>query len=106
ADGSFADQTTQPNTSSDVSPTGSPKPRPVALAQASKLYRQIPGLAAACPGFSREGAEIAWGTIGNASCAEGMFWESLNAEGVLPVPMLVSVCDERYRIQRSQSSQC
>jgi len=48
--------------------------------------------------FSREGNEIAWGTIGNASCAEGMFWESLNAGGVLGVPMLVSIWDDGYGI--------
>src|SRR5436190_4976460 len=97
-DGSWADQTTQPNTSSDISPTGSQMPRLVGLAQASKLYRQIPGLADACPGFSRNGGEIAWGTIGNASSAEGMFWESLNAAGVLQVPMLISVWDDGYGI--------
>ncbi|MEO8503353.1 MAG: thiamine pyrophosphate-dependent enzyme [Acidobacteriota bacterium] len=101
ADGSWTNQTLTANTSSDVSPTGSQMPRLVGLAQASKLYRQIPGLAEACPGFSRPahpGDEIAWGTIGNASCAEGMFWESLNAAGVLQVPMLVSVWDDGYGI--------
>ncbi len=97
-DGSWASQIDGFNTSSDVSPTGSQMPRLVGLAQASKLYRQLPDMARACPGFSRDGAEIAWGTIGNASSAEGMFWESLNAAGVLQVPMLVSVWDDGYGI--------
>jgi pyruvate/2-oxoglutarate/acetoin dehydrogenase E1 component/TPP-dependent pyruvate/acetoin dehydrogenase alpha subunit len=96
--GRFRDLTLEPHTSSDVSPTGSQMPRLVGLAQASKLYREIPGLAEARPGFSRQGNEIAWGTIGNASCAEGMFWESINACGVLGVPMVISIWDDGYGI--------
>jgi pyruvate/2-oxoglutarate/acetoin dehydrogenase E1 component/TPP-dependent pyruvate/acetoin dehydrogenase alpha subunit len=103
--GRFVDQTQAPQTSSDVSPTGSQMPRLVGLAQASKLYREIPGLAEACPGFSRGGDEIAWGTIGNASCAEGMFWEAINAGGVLGVPMVVSIWDDGYGISVSNEFQ-
>jgi pyruvate/2-oxoglutarate/acetoin dehydrogenase E1 component/TPP-dependent pyruvate/acetoin dehydrogenase alpha subunit len=96
--GAFRDLTRAPWTSSDISPTGSQMPRLVGLAQASKLYREIPGLQEAAPGFSRDGSEIAWGTIGNASTAEGMFWESINAAGVLQCPLIVSIWDDGYGI--------
>jgi 2-oxoisovalerate dehydrogenase E1 component len=95
-DGSWRPQVDTYNTSADVSPTGSQMPRLVGLAWASKLYREL-GLESAS-GFSRHGDEIAFGTIGNASCAEGMFWESLNAAGVMGVPMLVSIWDDGYGI--------
>jgi 2-oxoisovalerate dehydrogenase E1 component len=85
------------NTSSDISPTGGQMPRLVGLAYASKLYREIEELKSMTQ-FSRDGDEIAFGTIGNASCAEGMFWESINAAGVLGVPMLVSIWDDGYGI--------
>jgi pyruvate/2-oxoglutarate/acetoin dehydrogenase E1 component/TPP-dependent pyruvate/acetoin dehydrogenase alpha subunit len=97
-DGSWRDQLTLPNTSSDVSPTASQMPRLVGLAYASRLYREIPTLAAARPGFSNQGNEIAWGTIGNASTAEGMFWEAINAAGVLQGPLLMSIWDDGYGI--------
>jgi len=97
-EGRFKNLLERPQTSSDISPTGAQMPRLVGLAYASRLYRDIPGLAAACPGFSRNGDEIAWGTIGNASCAEGMFWEAVNAAGVLESPMLVSIWDDGYGI--------
>lgn len=96
-DGSFRNQTDTYNTSADVSPTGSQMPRLVGLAYASKVYRELEELKAMTQ-FSRNGDEIAWGTIGNASCAEGMFWESINAAGVLQVPMLVSIWDDNYGI--------
>jgi pyruvate/2-oxoglutarate/acetoin dehydrogenase E1 component len=70
-------------------------PRAVGLAWASRLYREQ-GIDA--PEFSHHGDEIAWATIGNASCAEGMFWESLNAAGVLAIPMIVSIWDDGYGI--------
>src|SRR5437899_12473001 len=85
-DGTWRSQTDHYNTSADVSPTGSQMPRLVGLAYASKLYRELEELKSMTQ-FSRNGDEIAWGTIGNASCAEGMFWESVNAAGVLPVPV-------------------
>src|ERR1700694_2348853 len=92
-DGSWKAQTDTFNTSADVSPTGSQMPRLVGLAWASKLYRELDELKAMTQ-FSRNGEEIAWGTIGNASCAEGMFWESINAAGVLQAPMIVSIWDD------------
>ncbi|HEX6098227.1 MAG TPA: thiamine pyrophosphate-dependent enzyme [Thermoanaerobaculia bacterium] len=96
ADGAWKNQLDAFNVSADLSPTGSQMPRLVGLAWASRLYRelQIPG----SEQFSRHGDEIAWGTIGNASCAEGMFWESINAAGVLGIPMIVSIWDDGYGI--------
>ncbi len=96
-DGSWKNLTELYNSSADVSPTGSQMPRLVGLAYASKLYRQIEELKSFTQ-FSRNGDEIAWGTIGNASCAEGMFWESINAVGVLKAPMIISVWDDGYGI--------
>jgi pyruvate/2-oxoglutarate/acetoin dehydrogenase E1 component/TPP-dependent pyruvate/acetoin dehydrogenase alpha subunit len=95
--GGWKGQTDAYNTSADVSPTGSQMPRLVGLAWASKLYREIDELKEMTQ-FSRNGDEIAWGTIGNASCAEGMFWESLNAAGVVGVPMVVSIWDDGFGI--------
>ena len=96
-DGSWKTQSEAFNTSADVSPTGSQMPRLVGLAWASKLYREVPELQGRTE-FSQEGNEIAFGTIGNASCAEGMFWESINAAGVMAIPMLVSIWDDGYGI--------
>ncbi len=96
-DGSWRSQSDRYNTSADVSPTGSQMPRLVGLGYASKLYRLLPELKPLSE-FSHHGDEIAWGTIGNASCAEGMFWESINAGGVLQIPMIVSVWDDNYGI--------
>ena len=96
ANGNWTSQTDVFNVSADMSPTGSQMPRLVGLGWASRLYRelQIPDSEM----FSRHGDEIAWGTIGNASTAEGMFWESLNAGGVLGIPMIVSIWDDGYGI--------
>lgn len=96
-DGSFKEITELFNSSSDVSPTGSQMPRLVGLAYASRLYRELPELAGMTR-FSRNGDEVAFGTIGNASCAEGMFWEAVNAVGVLKSPMLMSIWDDGYGI--------
>jgi 2-oxoisovalerate dehydrogenase E1 component len=96
-DGRFEDLAQRLNSSSDVSPTGSQMPRLVGLAYASRLYREIPELHSLHQ-FSHQGDEIAFGTIGNASCAEGMFWEAINAGGVLGIPMLVSIWDDGYGI--------
>ncbi|HKO54534.1 MAG TPA: thiamine pyrophosphate-dependent enzyme [Thermoanaerobaculia bacterium] len=95
--GAWKPQSDRYNSSADVSPTGSQMPRLVGLAQASKLYREIDELRSMTQ-FSHDGDEVAWGTIGNASCAEGMFWESINAAGVLGVPMIVSIWDDGYGI--------
>lgn len=96
-DGSWRALREEFHSSADVSPTGSQMPRLVGLAYASRLYRELPGLDG-LEGFSDRGNEVAWGTIGNASCAEGMFWESLNAAGVLRSPMLLSIWDDGYGI--------
>lgn len=96
-DGSWRNQSDHYNTSADVSPTGSQMPRLVGLGYASKLYRNLAELKSMTD-FSHGGNEVAWGTIGNASCAEGMFWESINAAGVLQIPMIVSVWDDHYGI--------
>lgn len=99
-DGAFRRLADLYNSSADVSPTGSQMPRLVGLAYASKLYRQIPGLLEVeeLRRFSTNGDEIAWGTIGNASCAEGLFWEAINAVGVLQAPMVMSIWDDGYGI--------
>lgn len=93
-DGSFLSQTQRYNVSADVSPTGSQMPRLVGLAYASVIYRAL-GIDER---FSVNGNEVAFGTIGNASCAEGMFWESVNAIGVLRAPAVISVWDDGYGI--------
>jgi pyruvate/2-oxoglutarate/acetoin dehydrogenase E1 component/TPP-dependent pyruvate/acetoin dehydrogenase alpha subunit len=96
-DGKFKSQTASKNSSADISPTAGQMPRLVGLAYASKLYRQNPELHQFSD-FSVNGNEIAFGTIGNASTSEGMFFEALNAAGVLQIPMLVSVWDDHYGI--------
>ncbi|HEY4590138.1 MAG TPA: thiamine pyrophosphate-dependent enzyme [Thermoanaerobaculia bacterium] len=90
------------NSSADVSPTGSQMPRLVGLAYASRLYRELPGLDGR---LSKNGDEIAFGTIGNASCAEGMFWEAVNAIGVLGAPALISIWDDGYGISVANEHQ-
>ena len=86
----------QKNSSSDISCTAGQMPRLLGLAQASKVYRNFPN--AQTEGFSNHGNEVAWGTIGNASTSEGHFFETLNAAGVLQVPMVMSVWDDDYGI--------
>jgi len=86
----------QKNSSSDISPTAGQMPRLLGLAQASKIYRQVKGIDATK--FSDNGNEIAWGTIGNASTSEGLFFETINAAGVLQVPMVISIWDDEYGI--------
>ncbi|MEE8137498.1 MAG: transketolase C-terminal domain-containing protein [Thermoanaerobaculia bacterium] len=97
ADGSWPNLTAIYNSAADVSPTGSQMPRLVGLAYASRLYRELEELRSMTR-FSNNGDEIAWGTIGDATCAEGMFWEAINAAGVLKVPMLLSIWDDGYGI--------
>jgi 2-oxoisovalerate dehydrogenase E1 component len=96
-DGSWKKLTDQKNSSSDISPTSGQMPRLLGLAQASKYYRTI-SEADATQNFSVEGNEIAFGTIGDASTSEGPFWETINAGGVLQVPMIVSIWDDGYGI--------
>lgn len=95
-DGSWKNLTEQPNSSADISPTAGQMPRLLGLAQASKIYRNVEGIDA--EKFSDKGNEVAWGTIGNASTSEGLFWETFNAAGVLQVPMIISVWDDNYGI--------
>lgn len=100
-EGMFRDLTATKNSSSDISPTAGQMPRLLGLAYASKLYRQNQELHSFTQ-FSRKGNEIAFGTIGNASTSEGMFFEAINAAGVLQVPMLTSVWDDAYGISVPQ----
>jgi pyruvate/2-oxoglutarate/acetoin dehydrogenase E1 component/TPP-dependent pyruvate/acetoin dehydrogenase alpha subunit len=99
-DGRWLDQTTLNNSSADLSPTGGQMARLLGLAYASALYRQSPVLQQweGASRFSRQGREVAFGTIGNASTSEGIFWEALNAAGVLQVPMALSIWDDHYGI--------
>ncbi|RMG62813.1 MAG: transketolase, partial [Calditrichaeota bacterium] len=96
-DGSWKNLTEQYNSSADLSPTGSQMPRLVGLAYASRLYRELEALKDFTQ-FSRNGNEVAFGTIGNASCAEGMFWEAVNALGVLKSPAVIAIWDDEYGI--------
>ncbi|MDY3338052.1 alpha-ketoacid dehydrogenase subunit alpha/beta [Riemerella anatipestifer] len=95
-DGSWKNLTEQKNISSDISPTAGQMPRLLGLAQASKIYKEIQFEGS--EKFSRNGNEVAFGTIGDASTAEGHFWETLNAACALQVPMIVSVWDDGYGI--------
>ena len=95
--GNWLKQTDRINISSDISPTASQMPRVLGLAFASKIYKSNKDLHTYSD-FSNQGNEIAWGTIGNASTSEGHFWESINAAGVMQVPMLVSIWDDEYGI--------
>ncbi|NRD20417.1 transketolase [Winogradskyella eckloniae] len=94
--GQWKNLTKQKNSSADISPTAGQMPRLLGLAQASKIYRQVEGIDTT--NFSISGNEIAWGTIGNASTSEGLFFETINAAGVLQVPMIISVWDDNYGI--------
>lgn len=93
----------QYNHSGDISPTAGQMPRLLGLAQASKIYREYSTKNATL--FSHQGNEIAWGTIGNASTSEGMFFETINAAGVMQVPMVVSVWDDGYGISVANDEQ-
>ena len=95
-DGSWKDLTKLKNISSDISPTGGQMPRLLGLAQASKVFKQIKFDGS--EKFSNNGNEVAFGTIGDASTAEGHFWETLNAACALQVPMIVSIWDDGYGI--------
>ncbi len=96
-DGTWRDLTRQKNSSSDISPTAGQMPRLLGLAYASKLFRQNEQLHSLNT-LSRKGDEVAFGSIGDASTSEGHFWETMNAAGVLQVPMAVSVYDNGYGI--------
>ena len=95
--GDWKNLTAQKNSSADISPTAGQMPRLLGLAQASKIYRNVDGLENFTD-FSNKGNEVAWGTIGNASTSEGLFFETINAAGVLQVPMVMNVWDDEYGI--------
>ncbi|VAW09841.1 Branched-chain alpha-keto acid dehydrogenase, E1 component, alpha subunit / Branched-chain alpha-keto acid dehydrogenase, E1 component, beta subunit [hydrothermal vent metagenome] len=95
-DGTWRDLTQQKNSSSDISSTAGQMPRLLGLAQASKVYRELKDIDSSK--FSIDGNEVAWGTIGNASTSEGLFLETINAGGVLQVPMVISIWDDEYGI--------
>ena len=95
-DGTWKNLTEQKNSSADISCTAGQMPRLLGLAQASKIYRNVEGIDQS--NFSNNGNEVAWGTIGNASTSEGHFFETLNAAGVMQVPMVICVWDDDYGI--------
>ncbi|GFZ76337.1 transketolase [Aquaticitalea lipolytica] len=94
--GDWKNLTKQKNSSADISPTAGQMPRLLGLAQASKIYRNVKGIDTT--NFSDKGNEVAWGTIGNASTSEGLFFETINAAGVLQVPMVINIWDDEYGI--------
>ena len=96
-DGSWTNQVETMNCAADISTTGGHMPRLLGLAYASKLYRQNKELDY-LKKFSLSGNEVAFGTIGNGSTSEGLFFEALNAAGVMQVPMAISVWDDEYAI--------
>ena len=102
-EGKWLDLTKQYNHSSDISPTAGQIPRSIGLAQASKVYRSL-GIQES-KGFSINGNEITWGTIGNAATSEGLFLEAINAAGVLQIPLVMSIWDDGYGISVSNEKQ-
>lgn len=104
ADGNWKDLTQQFNSAPDLSPTAGQMPKLVGLGYASRLYRELDELKQFTK-FSHNGDEVAFGTIGNASCAEGHFWESLNAIGVLNAPVVMSIWDDGYGISVPNAQQ-
>lgn len=103
-DGTWKSQTDMKNSSADLSPTAAQMSRLLGLAQASKIYRHCDDLQD-WNQFSVQGNEVAWGTIGDASTSEGIFWETMNAAGVLQVPMVMSVWDDGYGISVAKKYQ-
>jgi len=95
--GLWQSQTDEYNSVCDIAPTAGQVPRSLGLAYASKLFRHNPALNGMTD-FSHGGNEIVFGTIGDASTSQGMFWETMNAAGVLQVPLLMSVWDDGYGI--------
>ncbi|AXI23878.1 Putative Transketolase [Cardinium endosymbiont of Sogatella furcifera] len=100
--GNWLNQLTSKNVSADLSCTGAQMPRLLGLAYASKLYRAT-AFQGMQKNFSNQGNEVAFGTIGDASTSEGMFFETINAGGVLQVPMCISIWDDGYGISVPQS---
>ena len=99
----WKDLTNQKNSSADLSPTGSQMPRLLGLGLASKIYRENKSIDS--NNFSNQGNEVAWGTIGDSATSEGLFFETVNAVGVLQVPVIISVWDDNYGISVSSKYQ-
>ena len=102
--GEWKDLMAQPNSSPDISPTAGQMPRLLGLAQASKVFRHSPALHGHTH-LTDKGDEVAFGTIGDASTSEGHFWETMNAAGVLQVPLAMSVWDDGWGISVSKQFQ-
>ncbi len=96
--GAWKDLTRQKNSSGDISPTAGQMPRLLGLAMASKVYRNSPDMWKEAENFTVRGDEVAFGMIGDASTSEGHFFETINAAGVLQVPLALSVWDDGYGI--------
>lgn len=96
--GEWKDLTQSPQSSSDISPTAGQMVRGLGLAYASKMYRNINELQEGFEKFSKDGNEVAFCTIGDASTSEGLFWETVNAAGVLQVPLAIFIWDDGYGI--------
>lgn len=94
-----------PHSSSDISPTAGQMVRALGLACASKMYRNVDVLQEGFEGFTNKGNEVVFCTIGDASTSEGLFWETVNAAGVLKVPMAIFVWDDGYGISVPRSYQ-
>ena len=99
----WKDLTNQKNSSADLSPTGSQMPRLLGLGLASKIYRENKSIDS--NNFSNQGNEVAWGTIGDSATSEGLFFETVNAVGVLQLPVIISVWDDNYGISVSSKYQ-
>jgi pyruvate/2-oxoglutarate/acetoin dehydrogenase E1 component/TPP-dependent pyruvate/acetoin dehydrogenase alpha subunit len=95
--GEWVDLTNQKNTASDMAPTAAQMPRSVGLALASKIFRNVPSLQQ-FPHLSDNGNEVCFCTIGDASTSEGHFWETVNAAGVMQIPLAIFVWDDGYGI--------
>jgi pyruvate/2-oxoglutarate/acetoin dehydrogenase E1 component/TPP-dependent pyruvate/acetoin dehydrogenase alpha subunit len=104
ANGNWLNQTERKNSSADISPTAGQMSRLLGLALASKAYRNNKELKGYTQ-FSNNGNEVAFGTIGDASTSEGVFWETMNAAAVLQVPLALSVWDDGYGISVSKEHQ-
>ena len=104
SDGEFLDLMQRKNSSADISPTAGQMPRLLGLAYASKLFRQNKGLHS-FETLTDKGNEVAFGTIGDASTSEGLFWETMNAAGVLQVPLVMNIWDDGYGISVSREHQ-
>src|SRR2546429_434943 len=96
--GRWKDLLASGQSASELSPVAAQMPRSVGLAWASKLYRDSPAARTVSRGFSHNGEEVCFATIGNAGTSEGVFWESLNAAGVLQIPLVISIWDDGYGI--------